>query len=89
MVNLMVGRGASIAQVTRDLDIDEHVLSRCMPEFKQSEQHVFVGHETQKPDDAEVTPQTSLNGGQLENGGFCCFEGRAGSSSADPWFNEL
>ena len=54
-VNLVLGRGVSIAQAARDLDINENVLSRWIREFRQSERQAFPGHGVQKPDDAEVT----------------------------------
>ena len=54
-VNLIVARGVSLAQVSRDLDVGENVLGRWVQEFKQSEQQAFPGHGVQKPDDAELT----------------------------------
>ena len=54
-VNLVVARGVSLAQVSRDLDVGENVLGRWVREFKQSEQQAFPGHGVQKPDDAELT----------------------------------
>ena len=54
-VNLVIARGVSLAQVSRDLDVGENVLGRWVREFRQSEQQAFPGHGVQKPDDAEVT----------------------------------
>jgi|Wag4MinimDraft_19_1082662.scaffolds.fasta_scaffold08920_2 transposase len=54
-VNLVLGRGVSIAQAARDLDLNENLLSRWVREFRQGEQQAFPGHGIQKPDDAEVT----------------------------------
>ena len=41
-VNLVVARGVSLAQVSRDLDVGENVLGRWVREFKQSEQRPFL-----------------------------------------------
>jgi transposase len=54
-VNLVLARGVSLAQASRDLGVSENVLGRWVREFKQSEQQAFPGHGIQKPDDAEVT----------------------------------
>lgn len=54
-VNLVIARGVSLAQASRDLDVGENVLGRWVREFKQSEQQAFPGHGIQKPADAEVT----------------------------------
>jgi transposase len=54
-VNLVLARGVSLTQASRDLDVGENVLGRWVREFKQSEQQAFPGHGVQKPDDAEVT----------------------------------
>lgn len=54
-VNMVLGRGVSIAQVARDLGVNQNVISRWVREFRQGEQHAFPGHGLQKPDDAEVT----------------------------------
>lgn len=54
-VNLVLVRGVTLAQASRDLDINENVLGRWVREFRQSEQQAFPGHGVQKPDDAELT----------------------------------
>ena len=54
-VNLVMGRGVSIAQAARELDLNENVLSRWVREFRHSQQQPFPGNGVQKPDDAEVT----------------------------------
>ena len=54
-VNLVLVRGVSLAQASRDLSISENVLGRWVRKFKQSERQAFPGHGVQKPDDAEVT----------------------------------
>ncbi len=54
-VNMMLGRGVSIAQVAQDLGINQNLISRWIREFRQGEQQAFPGHGLQKPDDAEVT----------------------------------
>ena len=64
-VNLVLGRGVSLAQAARDLDINESVPSRWIREFGQSEQRAFPGHGVQKPDDAEV-PSLRLAVAQLK-----------------------
>ena len=54
-VNLVLTRGVTIAQASRDLDIGSHVLGRWVREATQSKQQAFPGHGLQKPDDAELT----------------------------------
>lgn len=54
-VNMVLGRGVSIAQVARDLGVNQNLISRWIREFRQGEQQAFPGHGLQKPDDAEVT----------------------------------
>lgn len=52
---MVLGRGVSIAQVARDLGVNQNLISRWVREFRQGEQHAFPGHGLQKSDDAEVT----------------------------------
>ncbi len=52
---MVLGRGVSIAQVARDLGVNQNLISRWAREFRQGEQKAFPGHGLQKPDDAEVT----------------------------------
>jgi transposase len=54
-VNLVLDRGVTIAQASKDLDINDHLLGRWVREFRQSQQQAFPGHGVQKPDDAELT----------------------------------
>lgn len=54
-VNMVLGRGVSIAQVARDLSVNQNLISGWVRELRQGEQQAFPGHGLQKPDDAEVT----------------------------------
>jgi transposase len=53
-VNLVTGRGVSVAQAARDLDLHPTVLRRWVHEFGDSPQQSFPGHGQMKPDDEEV-----------------------------------
>ena len=44
-LNMVLGRGVSIAQVARDLDISENLISRWIRVLGQSEQQVLPVHE--------------------------------------------
>jgi transposase len=41
-VNIVLGRGVSIAQISRDLDINKNLISIWIREFRQSDQQTFL-----------------------------------------------
>jgi transposase len=41
-VNIVLGRGVSIAQISRDLDINKNLISIWIREFRQSDQQAFL-----------------------------------------------
>ena len=53
-VNMMKGRGVSLAQTARDLDIRHTVLRRWVKEFGADPQHAFSGLGQMKPEQQEL-----------------------------------
>ena len=53
-VNMMKGRGVSLAQAARDLDIRHTVLRRWVKEFGADPQHAFPGVGQMKPEQLEI-----------------------------------
>ena len=53
-VKLVKERGMSCAQVARDLDVGQNVVSRWVRETKVDKTHAFPGRGQMKPDDAEI-----------------------------------
>jgi transposase len=53
-VNMMKGRGVSLAQAARDLDISHMVLRRWVKEFGADPQHAFPGLGQMKPEQLEL-----------------------------------
>ena len=54
-VKLVTDRGVTIAQASRDLDVNGTVLRRWMKEFGSDSQQALPGHGQQKADQAEIT----------------------------------
>ena len=54
-VRLVTDRGVTIAQASRDLDVNGTVLRRWVKEFGSDPQQAFPGHGQQKADQAEIT----------------------------------
>jgi transposase len=54
-VRLVTERGVTIAQASRDLDVNGTVLRRWVKEFGSDPQQAFPGHGQQKADQAEIT----------------------------------
>ena len=54
-VKLVTDRGVTIAQASRDLDVNGTVLRRWVKEFGSDPQQDFPGHGQQKADQAEIT----------------------------------
>ena len=54
-VKLVTDRGVTIAQASRDLDVNGTVLRRWVKEFGSDPQQAFPGHGQQKADQAEIT----------------------------------
>ena len=54
-VKLVTERGVTIAQASRDLDVNGTVLRRWVKEFGSDPQQAFPGHGQQKADQAEIT----------------------------------
>jgi transposase len=53
-VKLVVDRGVACAQVARDLDIGQNVISRWVREAKADKAQAFPGRGVMKPEDAEI-----------------------------------
>ena len=53
-VNMMKGRGVSLAQAARDLDIRHTVLRRWVKEFGTDPQNAFPGVGQMKPEQLEI-----------------------------------
>ena len=53
-LKLVKERGMSCAQVARDLDVGQNVVSRWVRETKVDKIHAFPGRGQMKPDDAEI-----------------------------------
>ena len=53
-IKLVRDRGVSAAQVARDLDIGQNVVSRWVREASADKARAFPGRGQMKPDDAEV-----------------------------------
>ena len=53
-VNMMKGRGVSLAQAARDLDIRHTVLRRWFKEFGTDPQNAFPGVGQMKPEQLEI-----------------------------------
>ena len=53
-IKLVRDRGVSAAQVARDLDIGQNVVSRWVREASADKAQAFPGRGQMKPDDAEV-----------------------------------
>jgi len=53
-VRLVTGRGVSVAQAARDLDVHATVVRRWVREFGTGTHDVFLGHGQLKPDDEEI-----------------------------------
>ena len=54
-VRLVTDRGVTIAQASRDLDVNGTVLRRWVKEFGSDPEQAFPGHGQQKADQAEIT----------------------------------
>ena len=54
-VKLVTDRGVTIAQASRDLEVNGTVLRRWVKEFGSDPQQAFPGHGQQKADQAEIT----------------------------------
>jgi transposase len=54
-VRLVTEREVTIAQASRDLDVNGTVLRRWVKEFGSDPQQAFPGHGQQKADQAEIT----------------------------------
>jgi transposase len=53
-VRLVRGRGVSVAQVSRDLDVHENVLRKWIKQFDDDPGQAFPGHGVMKPEQAEI-----------------------------------
>jgi transposase len=53
-VRLVKGRGVSVAQAARDLDVHENVLRKWVKEFGAGPAHSFPGHGQMKPEQQEI-----------------------------------
>ena len=53
-VNLVTGRGVSIAQAARDLDLHQTVLGRWVRDYGTASNQAFPGHGHVKPEDEEL-----------------------------------
>ncbi len=53
-VRLVTGRGVSVAQAARDLDVHATVVRRWVREFGAGTHDAFPGHGQLKPDDEEI-----------------------------------
>ncbi len=53
-VNLVTGRGVSIAQAARDLDLHQTVLGRWVRDYGAASNQAFPGHGHLKPEDEEL-----------------------------------
>ncbi len=53
-VKLVRGRGVSIAQAARDLEIHENVLRKWLKDFDTDPGQAFPGHGNMKPEQAEI-----------------------------------
>lgn len=53
-VRLVKGRGVSVAQAARDLDLHENVLRKWVTELGADPQHAFPGHGQMKPEHLEI-----------------------------------
>ena len=54
-VKLVTEHGVTIAQASRDLDVNGTVLRRWVKEFGSDPEQAFPGHGQQKADQAEIT----------------------------------
>ena len=54
-VRLVTDRGVTIAQASRDLDVNGTVLRRWVKELGSDPQQAFPGHGQQKAEQAEIT----------------------------------
>ena len=54
-VRLVTDRGVTIAQASRDLDVNGTVLRRWVKELGYDQQQAFPGHGQQKAEQAEIT----------------------------------
>jgi len=54
-VKLVTDRGVTIAQASRDLDVNGTVLRRWVKELGSDPQQAFPGHGQQKAEQAEIT----------------------------------
>lgn len=50
-VRLVLERGVSVAQASRDIDVHENVLRKWVKELGADPKHAFPGHGQQKPID--------------------------------------
>ena len=53
-VRLVKGRGVSVAQAARDLDVHENVLRKWVRELSGDPQHAFPGHGQMKQEQQEI-----------------------------------
>ena len=53
-VRLVKGRGVSVAQAARDLDVHENVLRKWVKEFGADPVQAFPGHGQMKPEQQEI-----------------------------------
>jgi transposase len=53
-VRLVKGRGVSVAQAARDLDVHENVLRKWIRELAADPQQAFPGKGVMKPEQAEI-----------------------------------
>lgn len=53
-VRLVRERGVAVAQASRDLDVHENVLRKCVKEFVSDPGHAFPGHGQMKPEQLKI-----------------------------------
>ena len=53
-VRLVLERGVSVAQASRDIDVHENVLRKWVKELGADPKHSFPGHGQQKPEQLEI-----------------------------------
>jgi transposase len=53
-VRLVGGRGVRVAQASRDIDVHENVLRKCVKEFGADPKQALPGHGQMKPEQLEI-----------------------------------
>ena len=53
-VRLVGERGVSVAQASRDLDLHQNMLRKCVKDFASDPAHAFPGQGQMKPEQAEI-----------------------------------